>query len=80
MWRDSDGLVSYGRGACARVGDLLGGLNGVALHCKREELQRSFKACCIIARRAIVGADEVARDARESAGGGLILWDERVAS
>ncbi len=36
MWRDSDGLVSYGRGACARVGDLLGGLNGVALRCERE--------------------------------------------
>jgi hypothetical protein len=35
MWRDSDGLVSYGRGACARVGDLLGGLNGVALRCER---------------------------------------------
>jgi hypothetical protein len=35
MWRDSDGLVSYGRGACARVGDLFGGLNGVALRCER---------------------------------------------
>jgi hypothetical protein len=48
VWRYSDGVADYSRGACARSGDPLGALNRVALRddapCARASMYRDGSA------------------------------------